>query len=150
MARVCGQKRRPLRKPPTGGGSPGPSPAPLRAATAARRSAASPGPTAAHRRAPALPGGAAGGRGGGGRIFVPKCACLLLRSIACQGERQSLKVIPTDVNKNMSRKIADAAALITRDARLLMLLPKCVLALAAVHRVPRRTAMAESDFYRCA
>jgi hypothetical protein len=59
-------------------------------------------------------------------------------------------VIPTDVHKNVSRKIADAAALITRVARSLMLLLKCVLALAAVHRVPRRTVMAESDFYRCA
>jgi hypothetical protein len=59
----------------------------------------------------------------------------------------SLKVIPTVVHKNVSRKIADAAALITKDARLLMLQPKCVLALAAVHRAPRRTAMAESDFH---
>jgi hypothetical protein len=56
-----------------------------------------------------------------------------------------LKVISIDMHENISCKIADAAALIMRDARSLMFVPKCVKALAAVHRVPRRTEMAESN-----
>jgi hypothetical protein len=56
-------------------------------------------------------------------------------------------MIAIDVHKNGSRKIADAAALITRHARSLMCVQKCVEALAAVHRVPRRMVMAESSFH---
>jgi hypothetical protein len=51
---------------------------------------------------------------------------LLLWSIAYQGELQWPKKISTDVHKNVSRKIADAAALIARDARSLMFVQKCV------------------------
>jgi hypothetical protein len=66
------------------------------------------------------------GVGVGGAHFRANVLALLLRSIAYQGELQWPKKISTDVHKNVSRKIADAAALITRDARSLMFVQKCV------------------------
>ena len=119
-----------------GGGPAAEGGAPAAAATLPPRSSAPPRPLAGRRRRPdprrpadqrrlcqaARPWGGGGRRG----AFSCQCACLLLRSIAYQGELQWPKKISTDVHKNVSRKIADAAALIARDARSLMFVQKCV------------------------